>query len=77
MPTAAEYSDCNKCPAYDTKQSDGKTPVMLELWGMRSIPLLPSLPGPLRPGVVPLEIVSTKLPTYAKLNCMKQNCLYV
>ena len=25
---------------------------MLELWGMQSIPSLPSLPGPLRPGVV-------------------------
>ena len=25
---------------------------MLELWGMRNIPSLPSLPGPLRPGVV-------------------------
>ena len=27
-----------------TKQSDGEVPVMLELWGIRSIPLLPSLP---------------------------------
>ena len=45
-----EYTDCtsaNKCPAYDTKQSDGKVPVMLELWGMRSTPSLPLLPGPL------------------------------
>ena len=25
---------------------------MLELWGMRSTPLLPSIPGPLWPGVV-------------------------
>ena len=25
---------------------------MLELWGMQSTPLLPSLPGPLSPGVV-------------------------
>ena len=37
----------NKCPVYNTKQSDGKVPVMLELWGMRSTPSLPSLPGPL------------------------------
>ena len=53
---AAEYTDCvnaerqdspNECPAYDTKQFDGKDPVMLELWGMRSTPSLPSLPGPL------------------------------
>ena len=24
----------NKCPRYDTKQSDGEVPLMLELWGM-------------------------------------------
>ena len=53
---AAEYSDCisaegsdspNKCPRYNTRQSDGEAPVMLELWGIWSTPLLPSLPGPL------------------------------
>ena len=40
--TAVEYTDCisvgvrtsNECPVYDTKQSDGEVPVMLELWGM-------------------------------------------
>ena len=37
---------------YDTKQSDGEIPEMLELCEMRSTPLLPSLPGPLWPGVV-------------------------
>ena len=42
----------NKCPGYDTKQSDSEVQVMLELWGMRCTPLLLSLPGPLRPGVV-------------------------
>ena len=42
----------NKCPGYDNKQSYGEVPVMLELRGMRSTPLLPSLPGPLWPGVV-------------------------
>ena len=42
----------NECPGYDTKQSDGESPVMLELWGMRSTPSLPSLPGPLWPGMV-------------------------
>ena len=56
---AAEYTDCtsaeesdfpNGCPGYDTKQSDGETPVMLELWGMRSTPLLPLLwPGVVAP----------------------------
>ncbi len=37
---------------YDTKQSDGEVPAILELWGMRSTPSLPSLPGSLWPGVV-------------------------
>ena len=58
---AVEYIDCtsaegnespNECPGYDIKQSDGEVPVMLELWTMRSTPSLPSLPGPLGPGVV-------------------------
>ena len=39
-------------PGYDTKQSDGEVPVMLGLWGIRSTPSLPLLPGPLWPGVV-------------------------
>ena len=52
---AVEYTNCfsaerleppPRCPGYDTKQSDG------EVQGMRSTPLLPSLPGSLRPGVV-------------------------
>ena len=42
----------NECPGYDTKQFDGEVPVILELWGMRSTPTLPSLPGPLCPKVV-------------------------
>ena len=42
----------NECPGYDTKQSDGEVPAVLELWGMRSTPSLPSLPGSLWPGVV-------------------------
>ena len=42
----------NECPGYDTKQSDGEVPAVLELWGMRSTPSLPSLPGPLWLGVV-------------------------
>ena len=35
----------NECPEYDTKQSDGEVPVMLELQVMQSTPLLPSFPG--------------------------------
>ena len=38
----------NDCFGYDIKQSDGEVPVKLELWGMRSTPLLPSLLDPLR-----------------------------
>ena len=52
---AAEYTDVispNKCSGYDTKQSNGEAPVMLELWGMRINPLLPPLGGPHLPGVV-------------------------
>ena len=58
---AVEYTDCtsaegwdllNEYPGYDTKQSDSKVPGMLELWGMRNTTSLPSLPGPLWPGVV-------------------------
>ena len=47
---AVEYTD--ECPGYDTKQSDVEVPAVLELKGMRSTPSLPSLPGPLCPGVV-------------------------
>ena len=42
----------NECPGYDTKQSDGEVPAVLELRGMRSTPSLPLLPGPLWPRVV-------------------------
>ena len=54
---AVEYTNCNcktpnKCPGYETKQSDGEVPVMLGLWGIRSTPSLPLLPGPLCPGMV-------------------------
>ena len=42
----------NDCAGYDTKQSDGEVPVMLDLWEMRSIPLQPSLPGPIWSSVV-------------------------
>ena len=42
----------HECPENDTKQLGGEVLVMLGLWGMRSTPSLPSLPGPLWPGVV-------------------------
>ena len=87
---AVEYTDFispvglgfpNECPVYDTKQFDGEAPVMLELWRMRRIPSLLSLPGQLWPGVVASERVLLmdqidiwtvcKQMTYAKLNCYK------
>ena len=42
----------NECPKYDTKQSDGEAPVILELWGMRSTLSLPLLPSLLLSGVI-------------------------
>ena len=42
----------NECPGYDTKQSDGEVPVMLELWGMRSTSSLRSLSGSFWGGVI-------------------------
>ena len=35
-----DKNSLNECPDYDTKQYDGVAPVLLELWGMRSIPSL-------------------------------------
>ena len=48
---------CKKCPGYDIKQSEGEAPILQGLWGMRSVPLLPSLPGRLWPGVEGLDRV--------------------
>ena len=42
---------------YDIKQSVDEASVLLELWGIRSSPLLPSLPGQYWPGVVALYTV--------------------
>ena len=63
---AIEHTNCisaegcdrlKECPGYDTKQSDGESPVMLEHWGMRRTPSLPSLRGPLWLRVVPPDRV--------------------
>ena len=48
-PTA---SSPNKCSGYDTKQSDGVVPEMLEFWGMWSTPSLSLLLDPLWPRMV-------------------------
>ena len=73
----------NECTFYDTKQSDCKAPVMLELWGMQSTPSLTLLPGSLWPGVVATDRILSMVKyncltfklrakkTYAKLNCYK------
>ena len=46
------YKYIDKCPGYETKQSDGEVPVMLGHWGMQSNPSLPLLPVPLWLGMV-------------------------
>ena len=68
----------NKCPEYDTKQSDGEVQVMLVLWGMRRNPSLPLLGGPpLSKVVAPNRILSMGqielICTYTKPNCLKFN----
>ena len=72
---AVEYTNCfsggrppNEYPGYDTQQSDGGVPVMRKLWEMRSTPSLPSLTGPLWPGVVaPVRVLSMG---QIELNCV-------
>ena len=59
---AVEYTNCitaeeydppsNEGPEYEIKQSDGKPPVTLELWEIRSTPSLPSLPDSLWPRAI-------------------------
>ena len=52
----------------DMIQSDGEVPVMLELWGIQSPPLLPLLLGPLWIGVVaPDRVLSMG---QIELNCV-------
>ena len=66
----------NECPVHDIKQPDGEAPVMRELWGMQSIPLLPSLPGPLWPGEVsPDRVLSIGLTEIWHLNVVQTNDL--
>ena len=60
----------NECSGYDTKQSDGEVSVMLELWRMRSTPLLPSLSAPFWPGVVASDRVQS-------LGQIELNCVFM
>ena len=85
-----EYTDCTsaegqdppkECPGYDTRQSDGEAPVMLDFGGMRSTPSLPLLSGPPDKGPtnglnrtkrgLGLLFFAFQLRVYAKLNCSK------
>ena len=94
---AVEYTDCfstkgvrvphpNESPGYETKQTDGKVPVMLELWGMRITPLISLLPGMVvpdkgsiyglnetKPWFLEFTVFffSFKLRIYAKMNWLK------
>ena len=51
------HPHANKCPRYDTKQSDDEVPVMLELWGMWSTSSFSSVPGPLWLAVLAPDMV--------------------
>ena len=58
----------HECPGYDTKQSESEVPLMLELWGKRSTPSWPLLPGSLWPRVVaPNRVLSM---SQIELNCI-------
>ena len=74
---SAECTDCisvegfelpQRVSRYDTKESGGEAPVMLELWGMQSTTLLPSLSGSLWPG----EVATNRVQSMSKieLNCV-------
>ena len=55
-------------PGYDTKRSDGKVSLILELWECGVPSSFPSLPGPLWPGVVaPDRVLSMG---QIELNCV-------
>ena len=58
----------HECPGYDNKRYDGEVPVMMELWGMRSIRSLPSLLSPLWFGMVAPDRVQSM--GQVELNCV-------
>ena len=55
-------------PGYDTKQSDGEAPVLLELRWMQSTPSFTSFPGPLWHRVVAAEMILSM--SQIELNCV-------
>ena len=62
----------NKCHGYDTKQSDGEVPVMLELWRMQSILSLSLLSGATTPGLCPGVVGTDRVLSLGQieLNCV-------
>ena len=61
-------STTNECPVCDIKQSDGEVSVMPELRLLLTTLSLPSLPGPLWPGMIaPDRVQST---SQIELNCV-------
>ena len=64
---------------FDTKQSNGEVPVMLELSEIQSIPSLPSLPGPFCPGVVaPDRVLSNgQIELFDIKNCVLEHLNWV
>ena len=66
-----------KKPLYDIKESDDEAPEILELWGMRSIPSLLLLKGPLWPGeVAPDRILSLGQKELLNIQTMQTNDLW-
>ena len=47
LPLCTGVRPDSQCSGYEIKQSDGEVSVMLELWGIQTIPSLILLPGPL------------------------------
>ena len=64
--TPHTHTHAKEFPIYDTKKSDGEASVILDFVGMQSTPSLPSLPGPLWPGVVAPD----RILAVGKKNCL-------
>ena len=79
-PSRGIKKNLNVCPGYDTKQSDGEAPVMLELWKIRSTSSLSLLSGQLWPGVVANDLCWNVSYTWQYLelfNCVQKNELWL
>ena len=76
MTGAIEYTDCISTPTKSPEPTDVESPVMLELWGMRSTPSLLSLPGPLLPCIVAPERVLSMYHRPARSACSAYHHIY-